>query len=102
MAPIDRSTLDPRADLSKHEPRNVELLLPMAVEAKRRRWTAKDFGAKIGEQWGRQASRDVRSGLRERLLVEADLRAALACLSEICLAVWGEKLEFTVNGVMTS
>lgn len=95
-------TLDPRADLSKHDPRNVELLLPMAVEAKRRRWTAKDFSEKIGQDWGSKAARDIRSGIRERLLVEADLRAALACLGDICLAVWGEKITFTIDGVMTS
>ena len=99
---IDLSGLDPRADLSKLDPNNVAALLPLAREFKNRRFRARDFADHMAAKWQKQARQDIGLGIREPLLIKADLRAALGALSEIILAVWSERIEFQLEGDLQS
>ena len=94
--------LDPRANLASVEPRNVANLLPLVRECKRRGFKAREVGEKFAGDWTKQARRDERIGIREKLLIEQDLRAALRALSEIILAVYGERVKFTLTGDIES
>jgi hypothetical protein len=99
---VDLSGLDPRADLSSLDPRNVEALLPLARAAKGRRFRAKDFAEHMAAKWQKQARKDIELGMREPLLIKGDLAAALGALSEIILAVWGERVNFLLEGDLQS
>jgi hypothetical protein len=94
--------LDPRADLASVAPENVAKLVPIVRECKRRGFTAREVGEKFAADWSKQARRDESIGIRDKLLIEQDLRAAFGALSEIILAIYGERLKFTLTGDMES